>query len=264
MDTTINTTKATSPSVKNATSSSKITKEKAIKTLKSLVTAREAWEKGAFKTSNEMLYGTLQRCYGYYNQMCVDDDEGKAARDGLDAYIAEKGYLFSKSAHNITKIVKCVFGADRRRVSAYSIALRRAHSEGVLAIDIATFISNNGGVEELRLPKSAALTPKQKAEIAVTTIKNENLGTFKTEELTKELDASNIGKQFVLIVSQGADAKLTVNALVYSQAAIDAALASYYSSTKASQSDAKKAQASSQPQSAAADAVEAAVEKLAA
>ena len=265
MENAISTTNLNTTTVTNVESSSTtVTKEKAISTLRTLAAAKTDWEQKAYKTSNDLLYGMLQQCYAYYKQMCVNNSEGQAAREGLEAYIAEKGYVFTKSTHNITKIVKCIFGADRRRVSAYSIALRRAHAENKSVMDIAAFIAENGGIEELRLPKSNALTPKEKATQAGATISSQYLGKLKTTELSSKLDASNIGKQMVLVATQGADGEFTINALVLSQAALDAALASYYTSNKTNLSASVQTVVALQPQQAAAAAVEAAVQMLAA
>ena len=265
MENAISTTTLSTTTVTNTDSSTTaITKEKALNTLRTLAAAKADWEQNAYKTSNELLYGMLQRCYAYYKQMCVNNSEGQAAREGLEAYIAEKGYVFTKSTHNITKIVKCVFGADRQRVSAYSIALRRAHAENTSVMDIAAFIAENGGVEELRLPKSNALTPKQKATQAGAIIGSQYLGKIKTAQVSEKLDISNINKQVVLIATQGADGELTINALVSSQAALDAALASYYTSNKSNLHASAQTAVALEPQQAAAAAVEAAVQQLAA
>ena len=264
MEHAISTTTLNTTTVTNLGSTTSITKEKAINLLRDLAAAKTDWEQNAYKTSNDLLYGMLQQCYAYYKQMCVNNSEGQAAREGLEAYIAEKGYVFTKSTHNITKIVKCIFGADRRRVSAYSIALRRAHAENKSVMDIAAFIAENGGIEELRLPKSNALTPKEKATQAGATISSQYLGKLKTTELSSKLDASNIGKQMVLVATQGADGEFTINALVLSQAALDAALASYYTSNKTTLSASVQTVVALQPQQAAAAAVEAAVQMLAA
>jgi hypothetical protein len=149
-------------------------------------------------------------------------------------------------------------------VSAYSIALRRAHAENTSVMDIAAFIAENGGVEELRLPKSNALTPTQKATQAGAVIGSQYLGKIKTAQVSEKLDISNINKQVVLIATQGADGELTINALVSSQAALDAALASYYTSNKSNLHASAQTAVALEPQQAAAAAVEAAVQQLAA
>jgi len=61
--------------------------------------------------------------------MSGTDFTAKALRKGLANYIQQKGYQFKESSPLITKIVKCVFGVDRRRVNAYSSALRVAIAE---------------------------------------------------------------------------------------------------------------------------------------
>ena len=120
-----------------------VTKARALNFLENLVEEKTNWEVTAFKTSNDMLYSLLQRCYGFYMSMCEESADGKAAREALIEYVAKKNFQFKKSTHNITKIVKCVFGADRRRVSAYSIALRSAYAQKVSPINIVQFIKCN-------------------------------------------------------------------------------------------------------------------------
>ena len=264
MENVINATETLIATVSNEQSDTAITKEKAIETLKTIVSEKANWEKTAYKTSNEMLYGLLQRCYIFYNQMCANTSEGQATREGLEAYISQKGYVFTKSTHNITKIVKCVFGADRRRVNAYSIALRRALAENVGAMDIVGFIIKNGGVEELRLPKSNSMTPKQKAEQGGFAIGSQYLGKFKTAELSRKIDASKVNSQHVLIVTQCADGEFIVNALVEGKSALDAALAAFYTKNIKAAEVTAKTNIALQPQQASAAAVQVAVEKLAA
>ena len=91
-----------------------------------LVAEREGWEQNAYKTSNDQLYALLQKCYQFYVDMSKGTVAADGLRVGLNAYIGDKGYKFTSATHSLTKIVKCVFGVDRRRVSAYSIALRAA------------------------------------------------------------------------------------------------------------------------------------------
>jgi hypothetical protein len=242
-----------------------VTKTQAFNLIETLVEDKANWEQTAFKTSNDMLYSLLQRCYGYYLTMCEDSADGKAAREALNDYVSKHNLQFKKSTHNITKIVKCVFGADRRRVSAYSIALRSAHAQKVSPLDIVQFIMDNGGVEEIRLAKSpTALTQKEKIELATQTVTQNVLGKIKSAELSLVLDNSKIGQQIVLIATQGADGELAINAIVGSEAALNAALAAQYSATKKATAETAKAETAKQPQQAAADAVNAAAVKLAA
>jgi hypothetical protein len=133
-----------------------------------LVAEREAWQDNAYRASNDQLYALLQKCYATYKAMSMDTAEAKELRSALTDYINLKGLKFNAGTHTIVKIVKCVFGADRRRVSAYGIVLRRALSEGVSVMDIPTYIRERGGVEEIRLAKAPnAMTTRQKAAVAI-------------------------------------------------------------------------------------------------
>ena len=60
--------------------------------IEQLVLEREVWQENAFRTSNEQLYGLLQRCYGLYKAMCEDSAEAKALREGLRSYISLRVY----------------------------------------------------------------------------------------------------------------------------------------------------------------------------
>ena len=131
------------------------------------------------------------------------------------------------------KIVKCVFGADRRRVSAYGIVLRTALAKDVSVVDIPEFIRAHGGVEEIRLAKSPnAISTKQKAIKGAETVLSENWGVFACESLGTKLDAGNIGKSVVLIGTWQADGSVIVRSVVENDSAVNAALACHYSANK--------------------------------
>ena len=202
--------------------------------IEQLVVEHDAWKETAFRTSNEQLYVLLQKCYGIYKAMEGTSSEAVALRDGLRSYIDLKGHAFTKTTHTLTKIVKCVFGTDRRRVSVYSIVLRSALAQRVSILDVAQFIRNAGGVEEIRLAKSPnAMSPKQKAQIANSTVVVNNMGVVSSPALSGLLnDAGKIGSNMVLIGTWQSDGSVVVRAVVESDAVLTAALASHYSAIK--------------------------------
>lgn len=230
--------------------------------IEQLVVEREVWEDNAFRTSNEQLYALLQSCYGLYKAMDSGSAEAKALRDGLKDYINVKGYIFTKSSHTLTKIVKCVFGTDRRRVSTYSIVLRSALSKNIGILDVADFIRNGGGVEEIRLSKAPnAMTPKQKAAVAHSTVVVNSIAVVSSPALSGLLnDAGKIGTNTVLIGTWQADGSVVVRAVVESDTVLTAALASHYSAIK----DAAKAQAVEQKAATATDTKQQAIDAAAA
>lgn len=198
-----------------------------------LAVEREAWENTVYRSSNEQLYVLLQKCYQTYKSMTEDTPEATALRDGLKDYILTKGYKFNSGTHTLVKIVKCVFGADRRRVSVYGIVLRTALAKKTAVVDLPEFIRANGGVEEIRLAKSPnAMTAKQKAAKAAESVQTENMGVFTSESLVTRLDAGNIGKSVVLIGTWQADGSVIVRSVVENDSAVNAALACHYSANK--------------------------------
>jgi hypothetical protein len=212
------------------------------KRIEQLVTEREVWEQGVMRTSNEQLYALLGKCYALYGEMCADTEDAKKLRSALNDYIGLKGYVFTKATHTLTKIVKCVFGVDRRRVSTYSLVLREALTQKKkTAEEVAAFIAGKGGVEEIRRSKSAtAKTAKQKAELGKQAIGGNKLAVVDSSKIAERLDLANVGGDMVAIVTQQADGSLIVRALVNNATVLNAALACAYSATKA---DEKKAAA---------------------
>ena len=135
-----------------------------------LANERAAWQENAYKASNLQLYAVLQKCYDLYVRTERKTEDATNLRKAIDAYAESKKYRFIGKGNAITRIVKCVFGADRRRVSAYSIVLRAVFKKHNGAADVAQFIKDNGGVEEIRLGAAKnAKTVKQKAADAVDT-----------------------------------------------------------------------------------------------
>jgi hypothetical protein len=165
--------------------------------------------------------------------MCLTTDNAKTLRTQLDDYMTLHNVAVNKKSHTLHKIVKCVFGADRRRVSAYSIVLRTANVNKIKSAAIMDFIKNNGGVEEIRLAKNGnTLSSKQKAEVAKTTVASALLAEISSEAIAKQVDAACIGQQVVFVATQQANGKFAINAVINSTTAVNAALSAYYSANK--------------------------------
>lgn len=198
-----------------------------------LAIEREAWENTAYRTSNEQLYALLQKCYQTYKAMAGTGEDAINLRSGLTDYINSKGYKFNSATHTLVKIVKCVFGMDRRRVSAYGIVLRSALAKNISVLDIPDYIRNEGGVEEIRLARSPnAMSAKQKALAGAEAMQVSNLGVFSSETLGRTFDSGNIGKPVVLIGTWQPDGSVIVRSAVQNDTAVNAALASHYSANK--------------------------------
>jgi hypothetical protein len=199
--------------------------------LDSLIVQREVWEDELFRASNDRLYNILRDCYALYVKTGSRED-AEALKKALDQQANMKGFKFTASAHTLTKIVKCIFGADRRRASAYSIALRAAHAARVKAENLPDFLRSKGGVEEVRLAKGNAMKAADKAVKAADFVAGSELAVVNTPSVTAMLDTAKIDEYVVLVAQQGADGVLTIKAVVQSKTVVDTALASVYSQNK--------------------------------
>jgi hypothetical protein len=133
-----------------------------------LKTKRETWEDGSYKASNAELFALLQDCYDLYMQ--VNGNAGLVKR--LGKLLAERGLTERSNTSLATRIVRLVFGECGKRVYTYAKVLTIAAEEKPERISMATYINNEGGVENLRRKKadglSAAVVNAQLAEVAQT------------------------------------------------------------------------------------------------
>ncbi len=102
-----------------------------------------------------------------------------AMRESFDKFVASNDIKFKKDTSLINKVVKCVFydeasdsnaQRDRRRISAYSMVLRRAQEDSIKPEALAAWIEKLGGIEEIRLNKPNALSATEKAVQARTEV----------------------------------------------------------------------------------------------
>ena len=205
-----------------------------------LCNARKQWQQNAYTKSNNELYTLLADCYANYLAMCVDNAKAKDLREQLDAYIKTNKLVFRKGTHNLVKIVKCVFGdTDKRRISTYGIVLRTALAKGLKAKEVAAFIKDNGGVQEIKLARNGALTTKAKAEAVQTFLAKKVMAEVTSTKIAETLDASKVGQQVIFVATQKANGKFVINAVTNSIGAVNTALAACYSNNKAKLSNKK-------------------------
>ncbi len=196
--------------------------------LKKLEDKRKDWEATVYRTSNQQLYALLADCMEYGRPMEVK--EAKERSKELEAFFAERGYMVKKESPLFSRIVKAVFGnVDRRRISTYSLVLRSAQAAGVKPADLADWIEQRGGIQEVRMARSATyVSPKQKAEKAKSSLDSlPNLAVAK-EGLANLADAEFIGTECVLLAEQQADGTFHIKSMTRNATAVNAALAALY------------------------------------
>ena len=204
------------------------------KVLADLETQRVVWEEGVYRTSNQALYALLAHCLAIAQ---ADTPElAKQCNAGLAAFYLLRGYSPAKaSTPPATRVVKAVFGnVDRRRLSTYSLVLREAIKQRVQAAQLAEWIEQNGGIQEIRLSQSATyIAPKDKAATAKQQFEcMPELATVKSEALSQLADGDFMGECCVLIAEQAANGSFVVRGFTRAGGAVNAAFAALYAEQK--------------------------------
>lgn len=203
--------------------------------LQSMEQANHNWEITELAASNKRKYAIMTDAYSYYLTMKTDSNKETRAKylADLEKFIEQRKYSFSPTSHDMTRVVKCVFGMDRRRVSAYSIALREALRQGVAAKELVTFIEQEGGVEQIRLGGTKPLSAKVRAGKVKDEVIGAELGMIKFDDRSVSADADWADKQVVIVATYLPTGEFQANAVIRHDSAVNAALAAVYSQQQA-------------------------------
>ena len=194
-----------------------------------LVADQEIWLNGVHRTANEQLYVLLQRCYHLYMLMASDKAQNENLKAAIERHNKERDLGIDTKSHTMTNIIKVVFGADRRRASSYSTALRVALAEKVKVQDLPKFLRDAGGVEEVRRKQTNGGAPKvDKAATAKQHISNVTLAVIDEDSISSLLDCGKLGEQVVLVATQDVNGVLNINAVVQTEGVTKAVLTAIY------------------------------------
>jgi len=201
----------------------------AYNTIVSLVADQEIWLNGVHRTANEQLYVILQRCYHLYSLMASDKVQNEKLKAAIERHNNERNLGIDTKSHTMTNIIKVVFGADRRRASSYSSALRVALAQKVKVQDLPQFLRDAGGVEEVRRKQTNGGAQKvDKVKAAVRQIASVNLAVIDADAISSKLDCGAIGKQVVLVATQDVNGTLIINSVVQTEGVTNAVLTAIY------------------------------------
>lgn len=194
---------------------------------------RQNWETTVYRTSNLALYAVLADCLAYGGDLSFQ--AAKERNAVLDEFCKSRGYVVKKDSPLLTRIAKAVFGnVDRRRISTYSLVLRRAKAEGIAPANLSAWIEELGGIQEIKLSKSPTyVAPADKVKSAKQTLSMlPNLAVISSTELSKLADGDYMGDECVFIAEQQADGSFAIKAFTRSAGAVNAALTSFYGQIK--------------------------------
>lgn len=191
-----------------------------------LIAERKSWQSNEFARSNQRLYQILQSCYILYKDMSGVTGEKLALKRAFNKYCDELGCNFKDSTHLMVKVVRCVFGDDRRRASSYAKVLRIAAEKRIGALDIPQFLSDAGGVEEIRREsKSNKANIKEKAAVGLTLMESKALASAQSDALNAVFDEAAYDGAVLLLSTRKVDGSFQIKYVIQNGVLITSALA---------------------------------------
>jgi len=136
-----------------------------VQQLDDLSARRKQWEATDYKKANEGLYALLAECLDVFNARFItaSDEDKIALRKSLMQRLQADGIRVVKTSTTLTMLARFVFNSDRKRAQGYSYVLAAAVSHGVDAAGFAAWVSDQGGLEEIKrkMVKSEAAKKRQ-------------------------------------------------------------------------------------------------------
>lgn len=117
-----------------------------------LVEQRRVWEAGAFAASNTELYALLGQTLTVLTRIKRSVELSR----GLNKLLEQRGFKIKSGTSMEVKLVRAIFvdpenpDRYRNRLFGYARVLNIAHTAGITGKDLPQFITENGGIDELR------------------------------------------------------------------------------------------------------------------
>lgn len=197
-----------------------------------LIEQRKNWQENEYARSNIRLYQILQQCYALYQEMKGVSAEKLAMKRAFNSYCTDSGVNFNESTHLMVKIVRCVFGDDRRRASAYALALRVADEHKTSVIDIPKYFTEAGGYEEVRRNNTNKAAKADKKAQGLSLMSSSTLASVTSDALNAVFDEGNYDGAVLLMSTREADGSFQVKYVIQQGSIITSALSHLVSLTK--------------------------------
>lgn len=197
-----------------------------------LIAERKSWQENEYARSNQSLYKILQQCYAMYREMKGVSAEKLAMKRAFNSYCTDTGVSFNDSTHLMVKIVRCVFGDDRRRVSAYALALRVADEHKTSVMDIPQYFTEAGGYEEVRRNNTNKATKADKKAQGLSLMDTTSLASVSSDALNAAFDEGNYEGAVLLMSTREPDGSFKVKYVIQQGSIIASALAHLVTLTK--------------------------------
>ncbi|MFM7012800.1 MAG: hypothetical protein ACKO0Z_26320 [Betaproteobacteria bacterium] len=147
---------------------------------------------------------------GVFNERFVkgSEDDKKALRRSLMERLQADGIRVVKTSTTMTMLARFVFNSDRKRAQGYGYVLAAAVSHEVKAAEFTAWVTNQGGLEEIKrkMVKSEKSRAMQEAVDAATKAVKGDLELNALQPLAHVSLNGLTGKYAVLLVKPNADA----------------------------------------------------------
>jgi hypothetical protein len=110
--------------------------------------------------------------------------------------------------------------------------LRVAIAEKWALTEVASMITERGGVQEISVRKANAMSQKDKALSAQTALLNQSVAKIDSQALKSKHNIEFNEQQAVAVVTQNQDGTFNVHCVVHSTTAVNSALSAYFNANK--------------------------------
>lgn len=150
-----------------------ITSKNMTQTIEEIIKNRKHWEEGTYAASNTELYAVLASCLALY-QACI---QNHALSEGLKTALKNKNLKSNSKTSLAVKVIRLIFATEenqaiiKNRVFSYAKALEVAHEQKQTQQSFAQFVTEKGGLDELRRSSDTPSKKQREDKIAIAKIR---------------------------------------------------------------------------------------------
>jgi hypothetical protein len=126
-----------------------------------LIQRCDAWDAGAYKTANDQLYDLLADTFVMFEYIANGDHDVRKLFNNL---LKERKVPYQDNTPIQTRVIRLVFGINRKRAYTYANVLRLARASKKTASELADWIRDSGGVQEVSAAATGRVTTAAKAK----------------------------------------------------------------------------------------------------
>jgi hypothetical protein len=130
-----------------------------------LIERHNAWHNGSRKMSTQELYGVLASCLSL-----VETVRQNSMYAQLETELTRRGLSFESTTSIPTRVLRCVFNTQERRLSSFAAVVAIAYRQQVESGDFVGWLNKHGGIDKVRRAfakkKKVTLSPAQLGDLA--------------------------------------------------------------------------------------------------